>query len=145
MSLLFHLDVPLPPKSNVQVIFTRLHRRRQRGRKGPYLPKFLENIVILCFERRFSKQNSVIRLKSNISPPPKIFGLATPLPDWTFFSSWQPVADWHGLEIRPGVAEPGAAWAEDPTFFWGECLKHAPSSQFAKIYCERAIFFHEKA
>jgi len=24
-------------------------------------PKFLENIVILCFESRFSKQNSVIR------------------------------------------------------------------------------------
>jgi len=38
----------------------------QRGH-GP--PKFLENIVILCFERRFSKQNSVIRLKSNILPP----------------------------------------------------------------------------
>jgi len=32
-------------------------------------PKFLEHIVILCFERRFSKQNSVIRLKSNILPP----------------------------------------------------------------------------
>jgi len=31
--------------------------------------KFLENIVILCFERRFSKQNSVIRLKSKICPP----------------------------------------------------------------------------
>ena len=32
-------------------------------------PQILENIVILCFERRFSKQNSVIRLKSNISLP----------------------------------------------------------------------------
>ena len=32
-------------------------------------PRFLENIVILCFERRFSKQNSVIRLKSTILPP----------------------------------------------------------------------------
>jgi len=41
--------------------------------------KFLENIVILCFERRFSKQNSVIRLKSNIFAPPQSFGLATPL------------------------------------------------------------------
>ena len=29
-------------------------------------PKCLENIVILCFERRFSKQNSVTRLKSSI-------------------------------------------------------------------------------
>jgi len=47
-------------------------------------PRFLENIVILCFKRRFSKQNSVIRLKSNILAlpnfcPPQIFGLATPL------------------------------------------------------------------
>jgi len=45
----------------------------------------LENIVILCFEKRFSKQNSVIRLKSNILAPPNFlalqsFGLATPLP-----------------------------------------------------------------
>jgi len=42
------------------------------------LPKFLDNIVILCFERRFSKQNSVIRLKWSILVP-QIFGLATPL------------------------------------------------------------------
>ena len=40
--------------------------------------KCLENIVILCFERRFSKQNSIIRLKSNILHP-QIFRLATPL------------------------------------------------------------------
>jgi len=38
-----------------------------RGAKWPMAtPKFLENIAILCFERRFSKQNSVIRLESNI-------------------------------------------------------------------------------
>ena len=40
--------------------------RSQGGGKGTIPPKFLENIVILCFERRFSKQNSVIRLKLNI-------------------------------------------------------------------------------
>jgi len=45
---------------------------------GPWPPKFLENIVILCFESRFSKQNSVIRLKSNIFPP-EISRLATRL------------------------------------------------------------------
>jgi len=39
------------------------------GAKGPCLQKCLENMVILCFERRFSKQNRVIRLKSNILPP----------------------------------------------------------------------------
>ena len=37
---------------------------RTKGAKPS--PKFVENIVILCFERRFSKQNSVIRLKLNI-------------------------------------------------------------------------------
>jgi len=43
-------------------------------------------MVILCFERHFSKQCSVIRPKSNILAPPKIYfsppqisGLATPL------------------------------------------------------------------
>jgi len=33
---------------------------------------FSENMVILWFERRFSKQNTVIRLKSNILPHPKL-------------------------------------------------------------------------
>ena len=41
-----------------------------RSQEGHDPPKFLENIVILCFERRFSKQNSVIRLKSSILSPP---------------------------------------------------------------------------
>jgi len=56
-----------------------------RGAKEAMIPpKVLENIVILCFERRFSKQNSVIRLKSNILGPEnfwpsQIFGLTTPL------------------------------------------------------------------
>ena len=31
--------------------------------------KCTENIVILCFEKRFSKQNNVIRLKINILAP----------------------------------------------------------------------------
>ena len=44
------------------------------GAKGVMpLPKFLENIVILCFERRFSIQNSVLHLKSNILPPPNFW------------------------------------------------------------------------
>ena len=42
-----------------------------RGGKGAMAPQFLENIVILCFKRRFSKQNSVIRLKSSILAPAK--------------------------------------------------------------------------
>ena len=49
---------------------TRNHRRSQGDQRGHGPPKIFENIVILCFERRFSKQNSVIRLKSNILVPP---------------------------------------------------------------------------
>jgi len=52
----------------------------ERGGQWGHSPKkILENIIILCFERRFSKQNSVIRLKPNILPtqnflpPQKIF------------------------------------------------------------------------
>jgi len=44
------------------------------GQRGHAPPKNLENIVILWFERRFSKQNSVIRLISKILPPKKILG-----------------------------------------------------------------------
>jgi len=51
------------------------HRRSQGEPKGIMPPKFLENIVILCFERRFSKQNSGIRLKSNILAPQKFWAV----------------------------------------------------------------------
>jgi len=47
------------PKGNV-FIYIGVARGGQRGHA---LPKCFENIVILCFKRRFSKQNSVIRLK----------------------------------------------------------------------------------
>jgi len=45
------------------------HRRSQGGKGAMAHPKFLDNMVILCFERHFSKQNSVIRLQSNILAP----------------------------------------------------------------------------
>jgi len=51
------------------------HRRSQGGQRGH--PKFLQ-IVILCFERRFSKQINVIRRKSNILAPQNFWaGYAT--------------------------------------------------------------------
>jgi len=53
-----------------------------KGVKGPCPPKILENVAILCFERRFSKKNSVIRLKSNILPPKKNF--------WAGYATGQP-------------------------------------------------------
>jgi len=38
----------------------------RKAQGAMHLTKFLAYIVILCFERRYPKQNSVIRLKSNI-------------------------------------------------------------------------------
>jgi len=64
------LQTPVVTLSSVRRKFPRggpKHRRSQGRDKGAMpSPKFVENIVILCFERRFSKQNSVIRLKLNI-------------------------------------------------------------------------------
>jgi len=40
------------------------------GGKGAMPPKWLEFIVIFCFERRYPKQNSAFCLKSNILVPP---------------------------------------------------------------------------
>jgi len=59
-----------------------VHRRSQGGQRGYAPPKFLENVVILCFESFFSKQNSIIRLQSNILAPQKFWaGYATALVD----------------------------------------------------------------
>jgi len=45
--------------------------------RGHGTPKVLENIVSLRFEKRFSKQNSVIRLIIHFSPPNFWAGYAT--------------------------------------------------------------------
>jgi len=45
-----------------------------RGAERPFPLKFLENIVIFCFENRFFKENGAIRLKSYILAPPEILG-----------------------------------------------------------------------
>jgi len=80
-SSVFVLKVPysLPAKFNKQMhallllklIWSILHNCIVVGKEGsmgscPH--KFLEHIVILCFERRYHKQNSDIRLKSNMFP-----------------------------------------------------------------------------
>ena len=49
--------------------YTSFHRPSQGACRSMLAPKFFEYIVILCFERHYPKQNSVIRLKSNILPP----------------------------------------------------------------------------
>ena len=47
---------------------------RSQGDPGGHAPtKFLAYTVILCFKMRYPKQNSVIRLKSDILPTPQIF------------------------------------------------------------------------
>ena len=89
--------------------------------RGHAPPKCLENMVILCFERHFSKQCSVIRPKSNILAPPKIYfsppqisGLATPLLVTYLFNGFPGTknleqcynltyAYWSNRECRPSV------------------------------------------
>jgi len=66
------------PRTAPSTRCTASHRRSQGGSQRGHSPQILENIVILCFEKHFSKQNSVIRLKSSILPP-KIFW---PLPNF---------------------------------------------------------------
>jgi len=43
------------------VVHFGIDKVRGGGKEAMTPIKFLENIVILCFERRFSKQNSIIR------------------------------------------------------------------------------------
>ena len=45
-----------------------------RGPREPCASQIFRTYGHLCFERRYHKQNSVIRLKSNILSPKKIFG-----------------------------------------------------------------------
>jgi len=48
---------------------------RHRRRQGVMFPtKISANIVILCFESRYRKQNGAIRLKSNILAPQTLLG-----------------------------------------------------------------------
>ena len=77
----------------------------REGQRGYGSPKNFRNIAILCFERRFFKQNCIIRLKSNIlatpNSPPN-FCLATPLVihqgvPCTFYNKIAPL-----LEKTPG-------------------------------------------
>jgi len=64
------------------------------GAKGPCPQKNFRNIVILCFKRRYPKQNSVIFLKSSAFAHPyffgssKIFGLTTLLFPIKEFTDW---------------------------------------------------------
>jgi len=65
--------VAMPITDIVQLIVNQSIGVARDGQRGHGPPKFSENIVMLCFERCFSKQNSVIRLKASILPPPKFF------------------------------------------------------------------------
>jgi len=63
------------------------HRRRQGG--------LGEHIVILCLERRYPKQNSVVCLKPSALPPPQFFW---PLPNF-----WDGYATDHGIHTATTV------------------------------------------
>jgi len=59
------------------------HRRSQEGPKGHVPHKFLKNVVILCFQKRFSKKKRYSPKIKRFGPPKFFaspnFGLATPL------------------------------------------------------------------
>jgi len=76
---LVQTNAMLVVKASLTLSFLYQHRRSQGvGAKWAMAPtEFLENMVILCFERVFSKQNSVIRLKPNVSPQNFWAGYAT--------------------------------------------------------------------
>jgi len=84
-------------------------------------PKFLEYLVILCFERRYLKQNPVARLQSNISPKiphPQFLGwlhhgpqIWVPVPH-TYISLWAkwvvPLLQWSFVFNGPNRSGTGA-------------------------------------
>jgi len=70
------------------------HRRSQGGQRDHGPSKYLENIVIVCLEKRFSKQNSLFRLKSNVLSPPKFLALP---------NSWAGYATAHAFFLRGPV------------------------------------------
>jgi len=70
------------------------HRRSQGGQRDHGPSKYLENIVIVCLEKRFSKQNSLFRLKSNVLSPPKFSALP---------NSWAGYATAHAFFLRGPV------------------------------------------
>jgi len=59
------------------------HRRKQLAQWGEIPPHILAHLIILCFDKRRSKTNSVVPLKSNIFPheilPLPNFGLTATL------------------------------------------------------------------
>ena len=84
------------------------HRRSQGGQRG-YAPQFFKNIVILCFERRFSKQNNVIHLKSNIFAPRSKF--------WSPLNIWAGYATDSTLSIPDLLAEAVSSLSENTNPF----------------------------
>jgi len=85
------LDMHLAKANNNTADIIGMHRVSgigvaRGGAKRAMVPPNFWKIVILCFERRFSKENSVICLKSNILPPP-ISGLATPMVSSMYYSN----------------------------------------------------------
>jgi len=104
--------------------------------KRPSPHKLLENIVILYFESRFHKQNSVIRPKIKHFAPPQIFRLATPLPaKWTGKAGHETkiCEHWQGPLKRARVNNfnPLSGW-------WHKYAKQARSHSTTQIVIENS-------
>jgi len=70
--------------------------RSQGGKGAMPPPKFLENMAILWFERRFSKQNRVIRLNSKFCPPPNFLAGYATMYNSQYYVPGTPVRQWQG-------------------------------------------------
>jgi len=70
------------------------HRRYQGGQGRMVSHKVLGYLVILCFERQYSKRNTVARLKSNVltpkffAPQKVLAGYATVTQKNSFRGTW---------------------------------------------------------
>jgi len=103
----------------------------RRESNGPCPPPISENIVISSIEKRFSKQNSVIRLKSNILAP-KNFELATPLLGPRIFEAprnsfpWRLITNSKFAKLRRGTKRNQGCSANKKVW---ECFKNSHLKQ----------------
>ena len=102
------------------------YRRSQGELRVHVPPKCLEHIIILWLERRYPKQNSVIRLKSNIFPTPNFwagYACATQLGAWVHnIQAVQCISV--RMKLRAGLKDrgPGAIFTGGP--LWRNAWRH---------------------
>jgi len=108
--------------------------------QGGHSPQLLEHIVVLCFERRYPKQNSVNSLALQFFGPSQIFGLVTLLV--LLKDYWEPhkrclgaACDFQksgfwfasGAAFEVSVASCFNRWLLRPVRWWWNCFLSDPT------------------